>query len=187
MALPDPESESGKVNWKKILERILPFTDIFLPSFEEIFFMIYPEKFLEFKKKRIEFFEINLLKKISEEILKLGGKIVGIKCGKNGFYVRTAKIEKIKDISVLNKNLVENFSDREIFIRSLKVKKIASALGAGDAAVAGFLMGILRGETIENTLKLANCVGAQNLTFYDAISGIKSYEETKKMLKYYSL
>lgn len=27
------------------------------------------------------------------------------------------------------------------------------------------------------------CVGAQNLTSYDAISGIKSWEETKKMMQ----
>lgn len=183
MALPDPESESGKINWRNILKKVIPYTDIFLPSFEEIFFMLTPEKFLKLKKEKREFFNLNYLKKISEEILKMGGKIIGIKCGKYGFYIRTADREKIKEINVLKKEILENFSEREIFVKSYKVKKIASALGAGDAAVAGFLMGILKGEKIEDTLKLANCVGAQNLSCYDAISGIKSLKETKRMIK----
>ena len=36
MTLPDPESESGKVDWKRILTRVLPYVDIFTPSIEEI-------------------------------------------------------------------------------------------------------------------------------------------------------
>ena len=34
-SLPDPESESGKINWPEIMKKLLPFTDIFVPSLEE--------------------------------------------------------------------------------------------------------------------------------------------------------
>ena len=40
MTLPDPNSDAGKIDWRKILEKILPFVDIFLPSIEEAFFML---------------------------------------------------------------------------------------------------------------------------------------------------
>jgi sugar/nucleoside kinase (ribokinase family) len=37
MALPDPDSPSGKAPWKKILERVLPDVDIFLPALRKYF------------------------------------------------------------------------------------------------------------------------------------------------------
>ena len=35
-SLPDPESESGKVNWPEIMQNTFPFVDIFVPSVEEL-------------------------------------------------------------------------------------------------------------------------------------------------------
>lgn len=40
MALPDSESPAGKADWQGILENILPHVDIFVPSIEEILFML---------------------------------------------------------------------------------------------------------------------------------------------------
>lgn len=40
MAKPDPTSEAGRKDWNRILERVLPYVDIFLPSLEEILYMI---------------------------------------------------------------------------------------------------------------------------------------------------
>ena len=42
MALPDPTSDSGNAPWQKILEKVLPYVDIFLPSIEEAYFMLDP-------------------------------------------------------------------------------------------------------------------------------------------------
>ena len=43
------------------------------------------------------------------------------------------------------------------------MKNIASALGSGDSAVAGFLVAFLKGKSVEETIRYANVVGAQNL------------------------
>ena len=40
MALPDPKSAAGRADWAAILARVLPFVDIFLPSLEEIVYML---------------------------------------------------------------------------------------------------------------------------------------------------
>jgi len=40
MTYPDPDSEAGRVNWVAWLERVLPHVDIFLPSLDEILFML---------------------------------------------------------------------------------------------------------------------------------------------------
>ena len=40
MALPDPSGASGRVDWSGFLQRVLPHTTLFMPSFEEICFML---------------------------------------------------------------------------------------------------------------------------------------------------
>ncbi|NVL92310.1 MAG: hypothetical protein HWN71_04650, partial [Desulfobacterales bacterium] len=40
MAYPDPASEAGQVDWMALLERVLPYVDVFLPSLDEILFML---------------------------------------------------------------------------------------------------------------------------------------------------
>ena len=44
-SLPDPESESGRINWPEIMQKILPFTDIFVPSLEEVLQIMQPGEY----------------------------------------------------------------------------------------------------------------------------------------------
>ncbi len=48
MARPDPESPSGKVDWEKYLKNVLPYVDIFLPSIDELVYMIDRANFAQF-------------------------------------------------------------------------------------------------------------------------------------------
>ena len=63
------------------------------------------------------------------------------------------------------------------------IETIASATGSGDSSIAGFLAALFRGNSIEKTLKYANCVGNQNLHVLDAVSGIKNWDETTAMVE----
>ncbi len=53
----------------------------------------------------------------------------------------------------------------------------------GDSSIAGFLSAFLKGETIENSIRIACAVGGLNITAFDALSGLKSWDETVKMIK----
>ena len=53
MSLPDASSESGKVNWERLLMRLLPYVDIYIPSVEETMFMIQRKDFDELKALEI--------------------------------------------------------------------------------------------------------------------------------------
>ena len=44
-SLPDPETESGRVNWPEIMKNVLPVTDIFVPSVEEAMEILFPAKY----------------------------------------------------------------------------------------------------------------------------------------------
>ena len=187
MSLPDPDSVAGKINWRKILENVLPYVDLFLPSIEEAFFMLDPKKYLEVKTQSASTDMIDFIKpyeytRLADNCLQLGSKIVGLKTAHRGFYVRTKKLEKYFSAKTSVIIDLQNWSDRELWCPAFFIPQIASATGSGDSSIAGFLSAFIKGESIEKSLKYANCVGYQNLHELDAISGIKNWQETTVMI-----
>ena len=51
MAYPDPDTEAGRMDWRAWLSGVLPLVDIFLPSLDEIFFMLDRPRFEALEKK----------------------------------------------------------------------------------------------------------------------------------------
>ena len=184
-ALPDPECLSGKVNWKKILKAVLPYVDFFLPSLEEVLFALDKRKFLKLRenakgKELIHLVDGNELTQLSNALLNYGTKIVGLKCGSRGFYVKTTSKDKLARINGID---INNWSERQLWEPTYHVTKFTSAAGSGDSAIAGFLIGFLKGETIEMCLKCACMCGAQNVQVLDAVSGVKNWEQTTREIK----
>ncbi len=183
MALPDPTAPSGRVNWNKILENTLPYVDIFLPSAEEMLFMLDKNKFFAKKEKAgehdmLDLFDAEEVTWIAEKLLEYGSKIVVIKCGYKGIYVGTANKSAFDDFGPAKPSNLEKWSDRELWEPSFYVEKVASATGSGDSAIAGFLSAFVRELSIEDCIRYGCMVGAHNVATYDAVSGIKSWEET---------
>ncbi len=187
MSLPDPDSESGRVNWKKVMTDLLPYVDIALPSGEEAMFMLRPD---EFKKKRekshgseaLDFFTADELESLGDEIISLGSKIAVIKLGHRGIYLRTADKAKLSEMGNAQVGDPDNWHKRQLWEEAFMVEKVASATGSGDSAIAGFLSAFLRGLSVEESIKTACCTGGQNVQVMDAVSGIHSWQETKAMI-----
>ena len=188
MTLPDPDSVSGKAPWRKILENVLPYVDIFTPSVEETFYMLHPQEFLKMKAQHDNAELIDHLKpedysRIADEILPMGCKMVTLKSGHRGFYVKTNQKEIFKTLGAAKPNDENNWSNRELWAPAFEPGHFGSAAGSGDSSIAGFMSAFLRGLTIEEALKYATCCGMQNVRVLDAVSGIKSWDETTKMLQ----
>jgi len=126
MAYPDPNSYAGKANWRKILERVLPIVDIFLPSLDEIRFMLGYDVSSELSGETFS--------RISGELIDLGACIVGLKLGNQGFYLRTSgdqqRLEKIVPD-------MHQWTNREIYSPCFQVD-VKGATGAGDATISGY-------------------------------------------------
>ncbi len=186
MAQPDPNSEGGKQNWDKILRNTLPYVDIFIPSVEETMFMLYPDKFAEFRKIHanesdpLETMDEAILPLLAEKCLSYGAKIVVIKCGVRGYYIRTA--EKLEGFGAAAPANLEDWSGREIICESFHVDDIKSATGSGDSSIAGFLSCYLNGDSIYDCIETACATGSRNLTALDALSGILSMEDTRALM-----
>ena len=82
MAAIDPLGEAAKQNWLLILEKVLPYVDFFVPSLDEIMFMLGPD----FKDA----------KSVADECFRLGAKTVLIKCGTDGMYYKNAEAEGLQ-------------------------------------------------------------------------------------------
>ncbi len=142
----DPQSAVAQLNWEAIIQNFLPYTDFFLPSAEELAFMIDRPLYETWKKKAqgrdiIDVIDIDYdLKRLSDHLLRLGGQKILIKCGHKGLYLREGQTEYFQ----------EAFVPREV----------VSATGAGDVAIAGFLTSYLKGETWEKALEIACAMGS---------------------------
>lgn len=187
LSLPDPNSESGKADWQRILEKVLPYVDLFLPSIEESSFMVDRQLYQSLRSSAtttdmLEYLDINDLPRISERFLKMGAKIVVVKCGVKGFSIRTSSAEVLSHMGRLKPADLGNWADRELHEESFNAEPVVSATGSGDSSIAGFLSSLVRGFPIEDSIRMACAVGGLNVRAYDAISGIKNWDETRALV-----
>ena len=187
MALPDPNSTSALAPWKDILIKALPHVDVFLPSIEEVLFILDRDRYFEMKKGAgdrdfIDMIDPGFYSRLARQILEMGCKIVGLKTAHRGVYILTGSSDAVGKVGEVPAD-IENWSNRELWCPAFQVDKIASATGSGDSLIAGFLAAYSRGQTIEKTLKYANCTGFQNLHALDAVSGIRDWTETTRLIE----
>jgi len=187
MALPDPASEAGKTDWRSILEKLLPYVDIFLPSIEEAFAMLEPKNFWARRKKVGGAEIINAIapeeySRFARAFIEMGCKMTSLKSGHRGFYFRTGNSERFSEMGAAQPQNPELWGDRELWATAYHVPKIASATGSGDSSIAGFLAAFLRGYSLERSLRLANVSGYLNLHALDALSGLKPWKDVEEIL-----
>lgn len=184
MAFPDPSSESGRADWNRILKSVLPHVDIFMPSVEEILFMLrrstYQKMCTEsFGSDILPLVTPELLSDLGREIIAMGAKIVGLKLGNRGLYVRTGSEEQIRTLGRARPSGLESWAGKELWVPCFNVKVIGTT-GSGDATIAGFLAALLQDFSMEEAATMAVAVGACNVEAADALSGIRTWEETKR-------
>jgi len=185
LCMPDPTSESGKIDWTEILTKTLPYVDIFLPSLDEILFMLEHEWF-EQRRAHEDIQELflekpALLSNLGRRILEMGVKILLIKLGENGAYLRTADNRMITRLGRARPSYLERWSNRELWVPCFKVNVVGTT-GAGDATIAGFLSSLLRGFTPEDALISAAAVGACNVEASDALSGVPAWAKVQERI-----
>jgi len=187
-SLPDPESESGKINWLQVLQNTLPFVDVFVPSLEELLFAVDPLKYeeLQFSGGDVDFenrVPIDIIRKLADKVIGLGVSVLLIKMGKRGIYLKTGDISTVH-AKLGNTLTIDNWNNREILCRAYPVEdsKIKNASGAGDTAIAAFLTSILNAENPEEAIKYAAIAGRDSLYHENIFESMSSWETiTHKM------
>lgn len=182
MTVPDANSPSGKVDWRVILQRTLPYVDIFIPSIEEIMFMLRRETYEKWGADLLQNLTMDDLDNLAQELLKMGCGIVGFKLGEYGFYIQTETTpNKLQFLTQIDQS-PDAWTAHKVYHPAFDVK-VAGTTGAGDSAYGGFLTALYRGYSPEDCVKWACAVGACNVEASDATSGILSWEETEARLQ----
>ena len=188
MASVDPDTEAGRADWKLILEKTLPYVDIFVPSIEELMFMLDRDKYERIRRENPDR-DLTRLMDIKEDVeplaatcLDMGARIVLIKCGAPGLYYRTAGMREMEG---MNGNLLRDPSDwagKSGFESSYRPQKVLSGTGAGDTCVAAFLASMLNGHSLSECIRYAAATGACCVEDYDALGGIRTFDELDKKI-----
>ncbi len=184
MTMPDPTSFSGGIDWTAILSNVLPHVDIFLPSIEEILFMLYPDRYKRLSENADDPMTVlmpELVASIGEDLLLMGPKVVGLKLGRMGLYLKTADAQAWLEVGRAAPQDFDSWSGRELWSPCFKTIVVGTT-GAGDATIAGFLAALLRGQSPEESITMACAVGACNVEASDALGGVQSWNQTQSRI-----
>jgi sugar/nucleoside kinase (ribokinase family) len=185
MAMPDPTRPSGQADWRAILGLSLPYVDVFLPSAEELLYMLQRERFEQLGRRADAVGMLDALtpaevSALGEEALSMGAKMVVMKLGHRGIYLRTTR--SLSEMGHGAPADASAWAARELWAPCFKVHMVGT-VGAGDAAIAGFLTGLLKGQLPGEAATSAAAVGACNVEAADATSGIRGWRETQDRVR----
>jgi sugar/nucleoside kinase (ribokinase family) len=188
-SLPDPESESGRIDWKETMKMILPYTDIFVPSMEEVLQIMQPGEYAEILASSvsndiINQVLINTIREIGRRFIDSGVKILLIKAGQWGAYLLTGDVSSINDKAGTNLDRGK-WTNCELWCNAYKADplRIRNSSGAGDTSVAAFLTAILDGEDPGSAIRYAAMAGRNNMyctNLYDDLSDWQKMTEEIK-------
>lgn len=176
MAMPDPNAPSGQADWSVILKQTLPHVDLFVPSIEEVLLTLYPATFSQVSQGQTQITP-DLLSSIAADLLSMGAKMVLLKAGHLGLYLRTASEPTLQTMGRATPIDPARWANREFWVPIFQTDPIGTT-GAGDTTIAGFLAALLRDLPPTESVTMAAAVGACNVEAHDALSGIRSWEET---------
>lgn len=188
MAAVDEDSPAGEADWREILERVLPYVDFFVPSVEELAYMTDRKRYEEWMERaggedvtRILRAEEDI-RPLAEQLIEMGAKVVLIKCGAPGMYLASGNQEAVRQIGGGLGECMDGWKELRHFEASYRPEQVLSGTGAGDTSIAAFLYAVTKGYTWDRCLRLAAATGASCVEAYDALSGLRSFEELERKI-----
>ena len=177
MAQPDPNSAAGRVDWASWLSEVLPYVDVFAPSFDEILYMLDRPLFERWRadgdtEPSASRSDAALLDLLADRLLSFGCAVVVLKLGDEGLYLRTTDShDRISDIADRLSLESGAWTDRRLTAPCFDVR-VAGTTGAGDVTIAGFLAGMLNGASAEAAMTAGLAAGAYSVEQPDATSAV---------------
>lgn len=188
LAVVDPTSAAGKADWVEILGKTLPYVDFFVPSVEELLFMLDRAKYDTLSCRAaggdlVDVIDVEAdVKPLAERALSMGCRAILIKCGTPGMFFKTSSEEKMRTVGCHLGLDAQAWADRQGFELSFLVERVVSGTGAGDTSIASYLTAILCGDTPERCAALATAAGAKCVQSVDAISGLCTRDELCRLI-----
>ena len=176
----DPNRPDSRVDWRGLLESAFPFVDIFVPSVDELLLMHDPAAYHALARRGDVALQVSerQLNTLAEWALAAGAKVVMLKASTRGIYLRTAGAAVIASMGRAGPSDSAAWGSRALWAAPFVLDCMGTTTGAGDAAVAGFLAGLLRGCGPEQALTVACATGGCACETTEAASGVRTWDET---------
>jgi sugar/nucleoside kinase (ribokinase family) len=184
MTFPDPNSPGGRADWDAIYRRVMPYVDIFSPSIEELLFTLRRAEYERLSHSTgglLANISPDMLSELSAELIKMGTRIVMIKTGERGAYLRTSNAERLAGMGRAAPTDLSIWANQEFWTPCFQVKVVGTT-GSGDATIAGFLSALLRDFNPCQAMTAAVAVGACNVEAADALGGIRPWDATMERI-----
>lgn len=179
MAAVEDGSEAAAQDWEKIIKSLLPYVDFFVPSIEELGYMMDKSIYHEWNERAggadiTSILDIEKdVKPLADTLIEWGAKCVLIKCGAPGLYLSCADSDVMQTIDPQFKD----WGNVQFFEKSYVPDRILSGTGAGDTCIAAFLKAAIDGYDAKRCMQLAAATGASCITAYNTLSGLLSFDE----------
>jgi len=172
----DPAGRTGAADWPTILRRMLPLTDLFLPSVGEMLQLLDPLRWRQVTAHgdAASLLPAHDVAALGRSLLAMGPALVVLKCGARGLYLCSASAARIAAAGHAAPRDAAAWADRELWVPAYPADVVGTN-GAGDAAIAGLLMGVLRGFGLSQSLDAAVAVGACSVEHADATAGVPGW------------
>jgi sugar/nucleoside kinase (ribokinase family) len=185
MARPDPTSDAGKAPWRQILAKALPQLDLFLPSFDEVLYMLDRRRFDDMVHGGGDpdmQADAELVQEIAEELIEMGVAVVGLKLGNQGLYMKAAADpQRIAAAGACAPKDPATWAGREMLAPCFRTRVVGTT-GSGDCTIAGFLGAFLRELSPEEVMTAAVAVGACCVEAADATSSIPEWKTVEQRI-----
>jgi len=142
----DPSSAAGAVDWMTLLKRVLPYVDILTPSLDDLRSALH----LDWLGAGDDAETVGAA---ADLLVEMGACVVMVTAGAAGLMLRTAPAERLRRSRVLAP-IAAQWGDLRLWVPAIPVLP-AGTTGAGDAATAGLLFGLLAGMSPERATHLA--------------------------------
>lgn len=148
LAVVDPDSPTGHLDWHGILDTTLPQVDVLSPSVDDL------TSALETGPVTTQ----DDLLVLADDLISKGVAIVMISAGEDGLLLRTAGADRFASGGRALETLGADWTDVTLFAPAKASDEVVTTNGAGDAASAGLLYGLAAGLSPAETTDLATSV-----------------------------
>ena len=149
LAVIDPESAAARIDWRALLERLMPLVDIISPSIEDL---------------RTGPGLDGELPELARALVDMGAAVALVTASADGLALCTGDAERLRRAGPLLARAAERWSGEALAIPAIEVEVVRSTLAAGDAASGGLLWGVLDGRGPHASLRLAAEVAAAQVS-----------------------
>ena len=139
LAVIDPRSPTGALDWEPILRRTVSEVDVITPSIDDLVSAV-PSLAGEGPH------DDGCVERLAEALVDWGAAVVAVSAGARGVFLRTGDSARLRSAGRAFPDPDTWVGVRE-WIEPYAVTRLATTTGAGDAATAGLLHGILGGMT----------------------------------------